>query len=399
MKNIKLLTAIVAASFILFIGCKKEKESTDSSSERLRSTNQAAVKTSRPTPAAIEKFNKQKALLPADFQKKLQENARLTLKQHPEYRTLIRQALKLESSACNNKTTLNQWLGGQLSDWNEDVIYYVLATGMLDLPAYDALIFENSSANQRFGVNGEYTQRLTKTFKDLQRFWNIQTQNIKMVAMHGSTLTDRTKLVRTYTAAFGLSTPDAEFYADFVLILLDVFPQYRGGNHPIFTFNAFAQPSFNFPPNGVIPDKIVMGDGILEAYTAIGFGDVAPQAILAHEMGHHIQFQINLFTDENSPEATRRTELMADAYAAYYLSHSRGASMQWKRVQQFLQVFFNIGDCSFNSDGHHGTPTQRMAAAEWGYRVANNAQKQGYILTAQQFTALFEAELPRLVTY
>jgi len=399
MKNIKLLTAIVAASFVLFIGCKKEKESTDSSSERLRSTNQAAVRTSRPTPAALEKFNKLKALLPANFQKKFQENAKLTLKQHPEYRTLIRQALKLEASACNNNTTLNQWLGGQLSDWNEDVIYYVLATGMLDLPAYDALIFENSSANQRFGVNGEYTQRLTKTFKDLQRFWNIQTQNIKMVAMHGSTLTDRTKLIRTYRAAFGLSTSDAEFYADFVLILLDVFPQYRGGNHPIFTFNAFAQPSFNFPPNGVIPDKIVMGDGILEAYTAIGFGDVAPQAILAHEMGHHIQFQINLFTDENSPEATRRTELMADAYAAYYLSHSRGASMQWKRVQQFLQVFFNIGDCSFNSDGHHGTPTQRMAAAEWGYRVANNAQKQGYILTAQQFTALFEAELPRLVTY
>ena len=181
------------------------------------------------------------------------------------------------------------------------------------------------------------------------------------------------------------------------MLLADQVPQYRDGNHPIFTFNAFAQSGFNFPPYGVIPDKIIMGDGILEAYNAIGYSDVAPQAILAHEFGHHIQFQLNLFTDETSPEATRRTELMADAYSAYYLSHARGASMQWKRVKQFLQVFVNIGDCSFTSDNHHGTPTQRMAAAEWGYSVANNAQKQGQILSAQEFTRLFEAQLPVFV--
>ena len=141
-----------------------------------------------------------------------------------------------------------------------------------------------------------------------------------------------------------------------------------------------------------------MGDGILQGFAAIGYKDVAPQAILAHEFGHHIQFQLNLFGNESSPEATRRTELMADAYAAYYLSHARGASMQWKRVKLFLGTFFNLGDCSFDNDGHHGTPAQRMAAAEWGYSVANNAQKQGHILTARQFTAKFEAALPGIVT-
>ncbi|UOQ68724.1 hypothetical protein [Hymenobacter volaticus] len=89
---------------------------------------------------------------------------------------------------------------------------------------------------------------------------------------------------------------------------------------------------------------------------------------------------------------------MADAYSAYYLSHARGAAMQWKRVQQFLQVFVNIGDCAFNSTGHHGTPTQRLAAAQWGYELANNAQKQGHILSTQEFARLFELELARLVT-
>ncbi len=133
------------------------------------------------------------------------------------------------------------------------------------------------------------------------------------------------------------------------------------------------------------------------AYTGIGYGDVAPQAILAHEFGHQIQFELDLFEEESSPEATRRTELMADAYSAYYLFHARGASMQWKKVQQFLQVSFNSGDCGFASPYHHGTPAQRMAASEWAYNLANNAQKQGHILTAQQFTALFDAQLPQLV--
>lgn len=189
----------------------------------------------------------------------------------------------------------------------------------------------------------------------------------------------------------------AGLLADDVLYLLNAFPQLRNGDHPIFSFNAITIPSIDFPGIGILPPKIIMGDGIMEGYSAIGFGDVAPQTILAHEFGHQVQFQLNVFTDEYTPEETRRTELMADAYSAYYLSHARGASMQWKRVKQFLQVFFNIGDCSFTNPGHHGTPSQRMAAAEWAYNLANGAQRQGQILSSQNFTALFEAALPQIL--
>ena len=109
------------------------------------------------------------------------------------------------------------------------------------------------------------------------------------------------------------------------------------------------------------------GDGILAGYGAVGFGDVAPQAIYAHEFAHHIQNQNDYFNDPlatqgDPPEQTRYTELMADAYSAYYLTHKRGATMNRKRVEQFLQVFFQIGDCAFDNPGHHGTPNQRMAA-------------------------------------
>jgi hypothetical protein len=71
--------------------------------------------------------------------------------------------------------------------------------------------------------------------------------------------------------------------------------------------------------------------------------------------------------------------------------------MNRKRVEQFLQVFFQIGDCQFTSSGHHGTPIQRMRAAQFGFDVADQAQKQGHILTSDQFHDLFVAEYTTFV--
>lgn len=395
MRKPKLLLAVIAIVFACSLGCKKESANLVSNEAEI---GKAGVNPSTTLSSdAQQKLADLYAKIPADAKKKVAEQAKVQLKLHPEYRDMVRKTLNLEEATCDDNTASNQWLDEQLADWNGTIIDYVLTTAMLDLPTYDALIFENSSANQTFGANGQYSQKLTKAFKDLKRFWNIEAGNIVLAPMHGSMLTDRTRILRTYKAAFGLDDASANYYADFVLAIVDAFPQLRGGNHPMFTFNAFAQSSFSLPPYGVIPDKIIMGDGIMDAFAAIGYADVAPQAILAHEFGHHIQFDLNLFGDQSGPEATRRTELMADAYSAYYLSHARGASMQWKRVQLFLNVFFNIGDCSFTSDGHHGTPRQRMAAAKWGYEVADKAQKQGHILTAQEFTRQFEAQLPQLI--
>jgi len=401
MRPLKLLIAITAVSFILVTGCKKDFQ-TDSkiTPAELQAESKTLAKQSTQFSIALkEQLAKLRSSLPVGYEKRLEQSSTLLLKIHPEYRDMVRRALNIVPTPCNANTTINQWLRNELADWDDDVIFFALLTGMLDFPTYDALLFENSSTGQYFGVNGEYTQRINKTFKDLQRFWNIQSSGIVMAAMHGKMLLDRDKVIRIDRILTGDSQAEAEYWADLIIFLLDVFPQYRNGDHPIFTFNSIAVESFNFPPSGIIPDKIIMGDGIMQGFTGIGYYDVAPQAILAHEFGHHIQFQLGLLGNLNSPEATRRAELMADAFSAYYLSHARGASMQWKRVKQFLQVFFNIGDCAFTNNNHHGTPTQRMAAAEWAYNVANNAKKQGHILTSQEFTALFEAQLPELVTH
>lgn len=393
MRHVKSLLTIIVLSLAMVTSCKEELRPANSLTPNGLQSGKSA-RLSAEMAAKLAAFN---STLPKADKARIEQLTAHILAKHSEYQQRITNRVNAVTPTPCGPTTFDTWLNQELADWTVASFYHANATAMFDLPTYDALVFENSSSNQYFGKNGEYSQRLTKTFKDLKRFWNIQSERIVLAAMHGGMLRDRGKLIRTYRDAFGFSQADSEYLADYVLLFLQVFPEYRNGDHPIFTLNAFAQSGFDYI-YGPIPDKIIMGDGIQEAYTALGHGDVAPQAILAHEFGHHIQFQLGLFgTGPDSPEATRRTELMADAYSAYFLSHARGAAMQWKRVKEFLQVFFTIGDCAFTSDGHHGTPLQRMAAAEWGYSVANDAQRQGHILTGQEFDALFEAQLPILV--
>jgi len=96
-------------------------------------------------------------------------------------------------------------------------------------------------------------------------------------------------------------------------------------------------------------------------------------------------------------ELTRYTELMAHAFSAYYLTHKRGAALNQKRVAQFLEVLYDIGDCAFSNPGHHGTPNRRRRAAEFGFKVADDFQKQGHILTSAEFHAHFAAAYPAIV--
>ena len=394
MKNLKPFIGLVTSILIVISSCQKDKDTI------LKPDTAVAGKpATEMSLKSQDRLRKLRASLPATYKERLQKTTDKLLLTHPQYRDIARKALALEPTDCNSATPIRQWLGGELADWTEDATFFASVTGILDFPFLYTIYFENSGANQYFGVKGEYSQRINKTFKDLKRFWNIESNGMIIVGMHGNVLQDRNKIIQIDKLVYGDSQETAEFWADFILTMVQDFPQYRQGNHPIFTFNAFAMPrTILQAPIGIIPNKIAMGDGIMDGYTKIGFGDVAPQAILAHEFGHQVQFQLQLFENPNSAEASRNNELMADAYSAYYLSHSRGASMQWKRVQQFLQVFFNIGDCSFNSNTHHGTPAERMAAAKWGYSIAEKAQKQGHILSSQQFAIMFRAQLPLIVT-
>jgi hypothetical protein len=308
----------------------------------------------------------------------------------------VRRAIDPNDYECPPSTPLIDWLIGKIDEVATqepdifDLLFLQLAADAI--PTYEAYFFETTDTPQYFGYNGEYTHIMAKTERDVKRFWDIFSDDIQLVAMHGSVLLNEEKTAATYELLFGLDHDTAALIASLVHNALLQSQTLNGGNHPIFTFNAFAATS----ADGSTPDKIIMGDGVLEGYKAIGFDDVAPQAVYAHEFGHHIQVERGYFEDPlattgDPPEQTRYTELMADAFSAYYLTHKRGAALNRKRVEQFLQVFFDIGDCAFDDPNHHGTPNLRMKAARFGFEVADQAQKQGHILTADQFHALFVA--------
>ncbi|MET3112509.1 hypothetical protein AAKU52_000220 [Pedobacter sp. CG_S7] len=300
---------------------------------------------------------------------------------------------------CGGTSPSNLWLLEQLTGWSQGAVNIISNEEAAKLAIFVAIFSENSSENQYYGMNGEYTAQLNKGFKDLKRFWDIKSDDIIMVAAHGSMLQDREKVLKVYKAEYGYSDEKANYYADSLTTLFKTYPEYLNGNHPFFTVNGYAHQEKNYPAVGKIQDKIVLGDGLLQAFEALGYGDIAPQAILAHEFAHHIQYNLGIkdYGIPLTPAGNRRTELMADAYAAYFLSHPQGAAMQWKGVEQAAEVFSNLGDCLFDIELHHGTPTQRKVATEWGYKLVNDADKQGYIINSREFASLFDAALKDIV--
>ena len=164
------------------------------------------------------------------------------------------------------------------------------------------------------------------------------------MAMHGDVLLDADRIAKTLTAMVATGELDpmtpAEIQAEAATVA--DFMQTQGDfyDNPLWTLNAFAfsGEGETDPFIAALPDKLIMGDGIIDAYDAIGLGDVGIRVIMAHEFGHHVQFELGVFdTGPTDPaEATRRTELMADAMAAYYGTHKKGLALNKKRVADAL---------------------------------------------------------------
>jgi hypothetical protein len=276
------------------------------------------------------------------------------------------------------------------------------AAGAFNMPFLDAIFSGSESKTNTYGVNGEYTNALTSEMKDLKRFWDIDSKDIQLVAAHGrDVFTSRERVARAFTAMFGPAYQGADqdnlAWADIILATLPKVSALRMGANPLFTLNAVAVPDTDLPDGSKITKRIVMGDGLLEAMSALVPGDVGPRMILAHEFGHQVQFATDSLPDGDDAVAARHAELEADAYAAYYLVHSRGAALNAKRVADAAKSAWEVGDCQVTSPGHHGTPDQRERAVLWTASVVDSASDQGHILPSRTFHSRFEAALPEIV--
>ncbi|MCK9825377.1 neutral zinc metallopeptidase [Nocardioides cavernae] len=309
-------------------------------------------------------------------------------------------------SECTS-TLLDDYIDGVFNAMTDEQFTFLVQhqDALLSVPTYDALFF--GTAGDADHALGDHAHQLTNTFRDLRKFWSdVELDDIQLMAMHGDVLLDADRIADTLTLMVQTGelypmtpaeiTQEAETVAAFMQSQGDFY------DNPLWTLNAFAfsGDGESDPVVAALPDKLVFGDGILDAYDAIGLGDVGPRVIMAHETAHHVQYELGTFdsgpTDPSA--ATRRTELMADAMASYYATHKKGLALNRKRVADALLSFYTVGDCQFSSPGHHGTPLQRQRAADWGADLAAAAKPRSYVLPAETVTEMFDAALPGIVS-
>jgi hypothetical protein len=242
-----------------------------------------------------------------------------------------------------------------------------------------------------FGVNGKYTKYVEKRVRSLEKFWNMAGV-IQVRGQHSSTLEDL-DFLRLIYEKYSSATPEEIDY------LISIAEQYNNASDQIPENPFFASDGF-----ATFSGFIVIGDGLVDMLAEVGLDPkVVWSSILAHEWAHQIQFaNYGIFAYSippfiGTPESTRMTELEADFITGYYLTHKRGGTYNWKRIEDVLKSFFEIGDCGFDSNGHHGTPIQRMEAAQQGFLFAQSQQKKGKISSADVVHEAFIDKLDLII--
>lgn len=298
-------------------------------------------------------------------------------------------------------TGFSNYVDSLIAPIDLDTLLILLQLGVLDYATYDALLFGTPRNSADYGlVPASYKGPVTQAFKGSQRFWDVQLFDVQAMSMQSDMLADHARVARIIGVLFGVDEAEADETATLVQEVLNSSPALDGGRNPIFTLNAFAF-SAEFETDPIfqgLPDKMVWGEGLANALDALGLGTAAAKGVIGHEMGHHVQFEDNLFDSPlTGPEATRRTELMADAFGTYFIAHKRGLNMKGTNLHKAEQAFFEVGDCSFDSNGHHGTPNQRLRSSIWGAGLAAKVTAPFPVAPSLTLADKFEKKLPNLV--
>jgi hypothetical protein len=123
---------------------------------------------------------------------------------------------------------------------------------------------------------------------------------------------------------------------------------------------------------------VAFGVPLLESIHGSDF-DLKVTCIVAHEVAHIFQSEDGYFDLAQTDATVRRNELMADHFAGCCLAFivnggrriDRGKLYRSKNsVQSAFQLMFSRGDSNFTNPNHHGTPSERLDAVDWGYETA-----------------------------
>lgn len=145
------------------------------------------------------------------------------------------------------------------------------------------------------------------------------------------------------------------------------------GIDPVFGFfedeqpNAFAAPESNDLSR---TGTVLFGRNLFNELQAADPSGVSVLGVAAHEFAHIWQFHSGLYKviRGNGP-TVKRLELNADFLAGYYLG-LRKSAVPSASLWIFGEKLWGLGDMNVNDRDHHGTPAERTAAAEAGFRLS-----------------------------
>jgi hypothetical protein len=351
------------------------------------------------SPADQARLDAITAHLPADWQDRLAKVRSEFDIESSGVEDAVAQAIDPSQYECQ-PTAFSNYANSLLEGVDLGTLLILLLLGVLDYPTYDALLYGKPGNTEDYGLPAGYKAPVNQAVKQSQKFWDVDLFDVKTLAMQNDMLTDHARMTRVIAALFATDEAEAAEVATLVMDVIADSPPLEGGRNPIFTLNAFA-----FTAEGEtdplfqgIPDKMVFGEGMATALDVLGVGTTGAKAVVGHEMAHHVQYEQGYFDSPlTGPEATRRTELMADAFGTYFVAHKRGMNFNAVQIHQAEQTFYQVGDCSFESNGHHGTPNQRLKASVWGAELARAATSPFPMLASDAIYAKFEKKLPNLV--
>jgi predicted metalloprotease len=105
-------------------------------------------------------------------------------------------------------------------------------------------------------------------------------------------------------------------------------------------------------------------------------GDFAVAMMLAHEFGHHIQDELGLLGQADTPTLEQHADCLAGVWTA---AAERIGILDPGDVDEGLTAAWLVGDSAFDAADHHGTSDQRMAAFATGYSGGGPSACDGYV--------------------
>lgn len=196
----------------------------------------------------------------------------------------IDRAINPDDYVCNAPTVMQVWVNERAREIDPISLVTLGILGVFGATSNSVALQDHDASDEFIGTFGQFTRELVKRHKDNQRFWDVPTDDILLMGMHGSILADDERMLDLLSilgippalAVYMLETAQTiieggEVDLTVMPLIFPAFPppfaiKYTAPgvpseyNHPLLTLNAFAVSAggVEIPGIGLIPDKMVM---------------------------------------------------------------------------------------------------------------------------------------------